>query len=123
MSSRRNIFIRAIGTLAGDLAVGIALASACTWVIQTAALGVFLAFVLWLLAVVASLAVSQHVVHPVAKALLSDRRLDDGIAAAQSLARELARFAQGSSTPPWDFMRSSFGRYTAGFTSKAFRPR
>ena len=123
MSSRRNFLIRTIATLAGDIAVGIAVASACTWVIEFAALGLFMSFVLWLLTVVATLALSQYVVHPVAQALLSDRKLDDGIAAAQSLARELSRFAQGSSPPPWDFMRGRLGRRTASWASRAFRPR
>ena len=123
MSSRRNFFTRTITALVADVAVGTALASACVWVIEAAALGLFLSFLLWLLTLIATLALSQHVVHPLTSALLSDRKLDDAVDAVQSLARELTRFAQGSSTPPWDFMRGSFGRYTAGFTSKAFRPR
>jgi hypothetical protein len=118
MSSRRNFFIRAIGTVAGDLAVGIALTTACTWVIETAALGLFLSFVLWLVTIVATLTISQRVVHPVAKALLSDRKLDHSIAAVQALARELAHFAEGSTLPAWQFLRSSFGRYAQGYATR-----
>ena len=72
MTTRRNFFIRALSALAVDITVGIALASACTWVIEVAALGMFLSFLLWLLTIVLSLALSQHVVHPVVKTLLSD---------------------------------------------------
>jgi len=123
MSSRRRFFIRTITALVADVAVGTALASACIWVIEAAALGLFLSFLLWLLTLIATLALSQHVVHPLTNALLSDTKLDDAVDAVQTLARELTRFAQGSSTPPWDFMRDSFSRAAAGFTSKAFRPR
>ncbi len=79
--SRRNFFIRAIATIAGDLAAGCAMASACTWVIQAAAVGLFMSFVLWLMALVASLALSQFVVHPITTTLLSDHKLDEGAAA------------------------------------------
>jgi hypothetical protein len=84
MSSRHNFFIRAIGTLAGDTAAGLAMAAACTWIIQSAALGLFLSFVMWLIAIVATLALSQYVVHPIANTLLSDHKLDEGIAAVSS---------------------------------------
>ncbi len=111
MSTRRNFFIRALSALAVDITVGIALASACTWVIEVAALGMFLSFLLWLLTIVLSLALSQHVVHPVVKTLLSDSKLDDGIDAVSSMARELAHFAQGCGTPPWEFLLARFGAY------------
>lgn len=75
-SSRAHILIRIGATVTGDIAAGVALASACVWLIQAAALGLFLSFLLWLLAFVASLAISQHVVHPVVHVLLSDRKLD-----------------------------------------------
>jgi hypothetical protein len=118
MRSRRNFLIRSIGTLAGDLAVGVALATACAWVIETAALGLFLSFVLWLATLVAGLAINQHVVHPAAKVLLSDRKLDASSAVVQGLATELMRFAEGSTSPAWHFLRSSFGRYAAGFGTR-----
>lgn len=118
MTYRRNFLIRAVGTVAGDLAVGVAVASACAWIIQCAALGTFLSFVLWLLAIAASLALSQYVVHPVSKAVLSDRKLDQSIAAINSLARELVWFAEGFASPPWEFVRSGFSRYATGFARK-----
>jgi Na+/glutamate symporter len=80
MSARRNFFIRSIATVAGDIAVGYALASACVWVIQSAALGLFLSFLLWLLAIAMALAFSQYLLHPATAALLSDRKLDQAIA-------------------------------------------
>lgn len=79
MSARRNFFIRSIATITGDVAVGYAFGAACVWVIQSAALGLFLGFWLWLLAIFLALAVSQYVVHPAAAVLLSDSKLDRGI--------------------------------------------
>ena len=78
-TSRRNVFIRSITGLCGDIAVGFAMASACVWIIEAASLGLFLSFLLWLLATLASLALSQLVVHPTVKLLLSDRKLDAGL--------------------------------------------
>ncbi len=64
MSARINIFIRAVASVTGDITIGYAMASACIWVIQAAALGIFLSFLLWLLTIIASLAFSQHALHP-----------------------------------------------------------
>ena len=94
MSARRNFFIRTIGTVAGDFAVGFTMAVACTWIIEAAALGLFLSFLLWLLALMISLTLSQYVVHPVAAVVLSDRKLDDGIAAVDAAARSASEAAQ-----------------------------
>lgn len=80
MSARRNVFIRSVATVTGDLAIGCALASACLWVIQCAALGLFLSFLLWLLALVLSLGFSQYVLHPAMAVLLCDRKLDQSLA-------------------------------------------
>lgn len=80
MTPRARLFIRACATVTGDLTVGYVLASACLWIIQAAALGLFLSFLLWLLALLASLALSQYVVHPVTAVVLSDRKLDQGLA-------------------------------------------
>ncbi|HQC98759.1 MAG TPA: hypothetical protein PK306_23945 [Aquabacterium sp.] len=79
MSTRRNLFIRAVASVTGDLAAGFAAASVCTWIIQVAALGLMLSFLLWLLALIAYLAFSQYVLHPAVAILLSDQKLDDGI--------------------------------------------
>lgn len=113
MSSRRNLFIRSVAAFAGDFAVGFSLAAACIWVIQSAALGLFLSILLWLLAAIAALAMSQYLVHPAVALLLSDRKLDDGIAAVSSLAQGLAQFASGFSSPAVDHLRGAFTRYAA----------
>ena len=94
MSARRNFFIRAVGSFAGDFAVGFAMATACLWIIEAAALGLFLSFLLWLLALIVSLALSQHVVHPVAAVVLSDRKLDEGIAVVEATVRSASDAAQ-----------------------------
>jgi hypothetical protein len=85
-TSRRNVFIRSIAGLCGDIAVAVALSSACLWIIEAASLGLFLSFLLWLLATLASLALSQLVVHPAVKLLQSDRKLDAGLVAVASFA-------------------------------------
>lgn len=91
MSSRRNTIIRAIATVSGDIAFGVAIASACLWLIEVAALGLFLSFLVWLLGLLLSLALSQYVVHPVTELLLSDRKLDAGLAAAAGMANTVTR--------------------------------
>ena len=80
MSARINILVRAVASVTGDITIGYAMASACIWVIQAAALGLFLSFLLWLLTIIASLAFSQHALHPAVALLLSDRKLDRGLA-------------------------------------------
>lgn len=97
--SRRNIIIRTVATLTGDIATGIAVTSAAIWVIETAALGLFLSFLVWLLAAIAALALSQYVLHPAASALLSDRKLDSAVSAMSALAGRLSRFARSAMTP------------------------
>lgn len=76
MSSRRNTVIRTVAALCGDIAVGVALAAACAWVIEAAALGLFLSFLLWLVGTVLALALSQYLIHPAVQLVLSDRKLD-----------------------------------------------
>ena len=85
MSSRRNTLIRTVATVTGDITIGVALASACVWLIEAATLGLFLSFLAWLLAAILSLALSQYVVHPVCAALLSDTKLDDMVRALATL--------------------------------------
>jgi hypothetical protein len=87
MSSRRNFFIRTVAAFSGDFSVGFALAAGCVWVIQFASLGLFLSFLLGLLALIAALATSQLIVHPVVQFALSDRKLDHGLAVAGDLLR------------------------------------
>lgn len=85
MSSRRNTLIRTVAAVCGDIAVGVALASACVWLIEAATLGLFLSFLAWLLAVILSLALSQYLVHPLCTAVLSDRKLDLAVEALSGL--------------------------------------
>jgi ABC-type transport system involved in multi-copper enzyme maturation permease subunit len=87
MSFRRNFFIRSVAAFAGDFAVGFALASACIWMIQSAALGLFLSFLLWLMAIIGGLSISQLIVHPAVQFALSDRKLDQGLAVAADAVR------------------------------------
>ena len=86
MTSRRNILIRTVAAVSGDIATGIAMAAACVWLIEAAALGLFLSFLLWLLSALIALAFSQYVVHPAVAVMLSNRKLDDGIKALNNMA-------------------------------------
>ena len=85
-TTRRNVLVRSITGLCGDIAVGVAIASICVWIIEAASLGLFLSFLLWLLAALASLALSPLVVHPAVSLLLTDRKLDAGLEALAGLA-------------------------------------
>jgi hypothetical protein len=99
MSSRRNLIIRTIATITGNIAAGVAMASAAVWIIETATLGLFLAFIVWLLAGIAALALSQFVVHPAAKVLLSDQKLDLAITALSGLADQFTRLVTTTLQP------------------------
>lgn len=98
-NSRRNIIIRTVATIVGDIAVGVAIASVAVWIIQAATLGLFLSFLLWLLASLASLAFSQYVVHPAVKVLLSDSKLDLAVDAITLFGGSLARFTRSVLKP------------------------
>jgi hypothetical protein len=107
MQSQRNTLIRSVAGLTGDVAVGVAIASACLWLIEFAALGLFLSFLSWLLAAIVALALSQYLVHPTIKLLLTDRKLDRAVAglAAQ---RKLSWPTSARKTP-WYNMLDVFG--------------
>jgi O-antigen ligase len=92
--SRHTFFIRAVASITGDITIGYAMASACVWVIQSAALGFFLGFLLWLLTIIAALSLSQYVVHPAVAALLSDRKLDQSLAVTADALRTGAEAAK-----------------------------
>jgi len=98
-TSRRNIIIRLVATITGDIAAGVAMATTALWIIQTATLGLFLAFLVWLLAGIAALTLSQLVVHPAAKVLLSDKKLDLAVEALSGLADQLTRFVTTTLQP------------------------
>ena len=101
-NSRRNIIIRTVATIAGDIAIGVAIASVAIWIIQAATLGMFLSFLLWLVAAIASLALSQYVLHPALKLLLADNKLDRACTAVTDIAHAVQRTAQGAgNNPPW----------------------
>ena len=85
-TTRRHVLIRSITGLCGDIAVSVAIASTCVWIIEAASLGLFLSFLLWLLSALASLALSQLLVHPAVSLLLTDRKLDAGLEAVAGLA-------------------------------------
>lgn len=93
-SSRSHILVRIVATVSGDIATGVALATSCVWLIQTAALGLFLSFLAWLLAFIVSLAISQHVVHPVVQVMLSDRKLDGVVYAARRARHRVRQLVQ-----------------------------
>lgn len=84
---RHAFLVRSVTTISGDIAIGVALASACTWLIQAAALGLFLSFVAWLLTIILSLAVSQYLVYPAVQVVLSGRKLDHAAHAVRGLAQ------------------------------------
>lgn len=98
-TSRRNILIRTVSTIVCDIAAGVALASVALWIIQAATLGIFLSFLLWLLAAIVSLAFSQFVVHPTVKVLLSDSKLDLAVDAVTVLAGRVAQLARSVLQP------------------------
>ena len=85
MTSRRNVLIRTVATVVGDIAVAMAFASACIWLIEFATLGLFLSFLVWLIAALLAMAASQYLVHPTVTLLLSDRKLDRAIEAMSSM--------------------------------------
>ena len=98
-NSNRNILIRTVATIAGDITVGVAVASACIWIIETAALGLFLSFLLWLIGAIVSLALSQYVVHPALTVLLSDHKLDVAVDAFNLLSARITRFTRAAVEP------------------------
>ena len=98
-TSRRNILIRTVATITGDIAAGVACASVALWIIETATLGLFLSFLVWLLAAIAALALSQFLVHPATKALLSDKKLDMAVDAVSGLAQRLTQLTRNALHP------------------------
>lgn len=106
--SRRNVLIRSVATVAGDVAAGVAMASACLWLIEAAALGVFLSFLAWLIGALVALSLSQYVVHLAVSLLLSDRKLDVGIDAVSSLAEFILQAGSSCSEQLFTKLRPAF---------------
>ena len=98
-TSRRNVIIRTVATVAGDIATGVAVASACIWIIESAALGLFLSFLIWLIGTLLALALSQYVVHPALTTLLSDSKLDLAVDAVMLLGNRFTRFTRSVLQP------------------------
>ena len=115
LPSRRNALIRTVSALTGDLATGVALASACLWLIESAALGLFLSFLLWLVALFLGLAISQHLVQPAVQALLSDRKLDQGVAAAIGMVEALASLNTKAHQGLWSALQQGVGSIRCRF--------
>lgn len=74
---RRHTLIRTMASLTGDIAIALLFSSVCIWIINFAALGIFLSFLLWLIAALVCLAASQYLIHPTVQFLLSDRKLEE----------------------------------------------
>lgn len=117
MPSRRNTLIRTITSFTGDIALGLAMASACTWIIQSAALGIFMSFMLWLLVVILSLALSQYLIHPASQLLLSDHKLDEGIDVALGMVAVLANLTNKAREGLWFTLQQSAGSFGFGRSS------
>ena len=112
MSSRRNTVIRTVAALCGDIAVGVTLATACAWVIEAAALGLFLSFLLWLVGTLLALALSQYLVHPAVQLVLSDRKLDAACKALASLTNAAQNTGPQVSEGVMNFGRKSWESVT-----------
>ena len=95
-TSRRNVIVRTVATITGDIATGIAVASACVWFIQAATLGWFLSFLIWLIGTLLALALSQYVVHPALTVALSDAKLDLAVDAVAALGSRLTRLTRAA---------------------------
>jgi hypothetical protein len=91
MNDRKKTLIRTLAALTGDLLIGFAIASVCLWLIHLASLGLFLAFLVWLIAAVVGLAVSQYVIHPTVQFVLSDSKLDDIVRGSQGMTEAVMR--------------------------------
>lgn len=98
-TSRRNILIRTAATITGDIVTGLAVASACIWIIETAAVGLFLSFLVWLLGTLLALALSQYVVHPALTVVLSDSKLDLAVDAVTLLGARISTFTRSVLQP------------------------
>lgn len=106
-TSRRNTLIRAVATVCGDIAVGVAMASGCVWIIDAAALGLFLSFLVWLIGTLLALAISQFVLHPAAAVLLADRKLDQAVDALAGLTGVVSQVGSDLGTGLLSSLRSS----------------
>ena len=76
MNHRNQTLYRTVATLTGDITIGLLFSSICIWIINVAALGIFLSFLAWLIAAILAMAASQYLIHPTVNFLLCDRKLE-----------------------------------------------
>ena len=117
-SVRRNFWIRAVAGITGDFCIGLAMGSACVWIIQAAPLGLFLSFVLWVLAVALALSFSQHVLYPFLGFALSDRKLNHGMDALASLVERVSQYSADDAAPLWRAVHCGLGRFAARYAAR-----
>lgn len=96
MNSRFRTLCSTVATVTGDIAIGLLFASACTWIINVAALGIFLAFLVWLIAAILAMAASQYLIHPTIKFLLCERKLDQVLQHTHGLAGVFTQFGNAA---------------------------
>lgn len=120
MTTRRNFLIRTVVALGADIAVACALASACAWLIQAAALGVFLTFMVWLIGLLLALAISQYLVHPGVQFLLSDQKLNDTLDTLGDLSNLVGVLGHHAGRQLWASVKGKWNG-AGGFSSR-FKP-
>ena len=79
MNHRNQTLYRTVATLTGDITIGLLFSSICIWIINFAALGIFLSFLAWLIVTIWAMAASQYLIHPPVNFLLSDRKLERAV--------------------------------------------
>lgn len=81
----------------------------CAWVIQVAALGLFLSFLVWLIAaLLISLVLSQYIVHPGVKFLLSDHKLDVAVGTVTGLCAAASQLGDRTSHQLWSAVKGGW---------------
>lgn len=96
MNSRHQTLYKTVATFTGDITVGLLFASVCIWIINVAALGIFLSFLVWLIAAFLAMAASQYLIHPTINFLLCDRKLDRVLQNTHGLAGVFIQFGNAA---------------------------
>ena len=110
-SNYRNFLIRSAASITGDVAIATALIQTCIWIIEVAALGLFLQFMLWLLAALIALAISQYLIHPVVDLLLAEDKLTRTGRAINELRRSFEQHVVPAvRTTPWGDVLAGLSR-------------
>jgi hypothetical protein len=92
MNHRNQTLYRTVATLTGDVTIGLLFSSICIWIINVAALGIFLSFLAWLIAAILAMAASQYLIHPTVNFLLCDRKLERVVQKAHGLTGVFIQF-------------------------------